>query len=187
MKVFQAPLALLMIVSSVAVAQAPMKKSMGMEKSMLMSMDKTFVTNAGHSDAAEIAMAKMAKMKSKNPTVLKFADMMISEHTMMHADLKKAVMGRTMVPDKPNAMQMKMAAKLNGMSGMAFDKAYMMANVDGHKAAYANAVKGSKMSSDPALKAFFTKGAPKIKMHLDMAMKDQKMMMSGKAMPMKGM
>lgn len=178
MKVFSASAALLAVVAPLAIAQT---------KPMVKSMDKTFVMNAGHSDAAEMSMAMMAKSKSKNPTVLRYADMMIKEHKMMHAELKKVAMDKATVPDKPNAKQMAMANKLKAMSGMAFDKAYMQANVMGHKEAYMNATKGAKMASDPAIKAFFAKGAPKIKMHLDMAEKDTKMMMGGKTMKPKPM
>lgn len=180
MKVHYASAALLLVVAPLAIGQ-----KMAMATKMVSAMDKTFMNNAGHADAAEIAMAMMAKKKSKNPVVLKFADMMITEHKMMHSELKALASQReTMVPDMPNAQQKAMGMKLMKMNGMAFDKAYMAANVAGHKEAYANAVKGSKMAKDMAVRDFFKKGAPKIKMHLNMAMQDQQMLMSGKSMPM---
>ena len=186
MKFSYATAALLLMVAPFAIGQ---KKAMATK--MVSSMDKTFMNNAGHANAAEIEMAMIAMKKSKNPEVLKFADMMVKDHKMMHQELKMLASQReTMVPSKPNAKQMAVGAKLRKLSGMAFDKAYIQANVTGHKEAYANATKASKSAKDMAVRDYFKKGAPKIKMHLDMAMQDMKMMMSGKpmkGMPMKGM
>ena len=89
------------VLSPLASAQ---KKPMAKATKMVISMDKTFMNNSGHSDAAEMGMAMLAKKKSKNPTVLAYADMMIKEHKMMHAGLKSLAMQReTMVPSTPNA------------------------------------------------------------------------------------
>ncbi|RYG87000.1 DUF4142 domain-containing protein [bacterium] len=172
------PVALMMIVAPFAVGQKMAKAT-----KMVSAMDKTFMNNSGHADAAEMAMAMMAKKKSKNPEVLAYADMMIKEHKMMHSELKAlAAQRETMVPDAPNAKQKAVGMKLMKLNGMAFDKAYIMANVAGHKEAYANATKASKMASDVAVRDYFKKGAPKIKMHLDAAVKDQQAMMAGKPM-----
>lgn len=181
MKVFYASAALLLVVAPFAIAQ---KKAMATK--MVTATDKTFMNNAAHSNMAEISMAMIAKQKSKNPEVLRFADMMISDHKMMQSELKALAGQReTQVPDMPNPKQKAVAAKLKSMSGMAFDKMYIQANVTGHKEAYALATKASKNAKDAAVRGYFQKGAPKIKMHLDMAQRDLQLMMSGK--PMKGM
>lgn len=182
------PMALALVVAPLAIAQTKMAKA----TKMVSSMDKTFMNNSGHADAAEIAMANIALKKSKNEEVIAYANMMIKEHKTMHSELKAlAAQRETMVPDVPTAKQKAVGMKLMKLSGMAFDKAYIMANVAGHKEAYANATKASKMAKDTAVRDYFKKGAPKIKMHLDAAMMDQKAMMAGKPMTamsgMKGM
>lgn len=177
MKLSYASAALLLVAASVAVAQ---KNGMG---NKVMGPDKMFMVKASHTNWNEISLAKLAKQKSKNSEVLRYADMMIRDHTMMQTELKALASKRgTMVPEKPDAKGMAMASKLRNMSGMSFDRMYMQANVAGHKEAYALATRARRGARNAAVRAYFTKGAPKIKMHLDMAQKDMKAMMSGKPM-----
>lgn len=182
MKVSYAPLMVALVVAPFAIAQKPMMKSASVGQ-RAMGPDKTYMTKASHSNWNEISLAKMAKQKSKNPEVLRYADLMIKDHTMMQSQLKALASSKgVMVPEKPDAMGMKAASKLRNLSGRAFDKGYIDANVMGHRAAYDLATKASKNAKDANVRAYFAKGAPKIKMHLDAAVKDQKAMMSGKPM-----
>ncbi len=180
MKVSVVSTALMLAVAASYAQTAPKGQTGAKGTKMLSSKDKTFMNNSGHSDAAEMELAMLAQKKSKNEKVLEYAKMMIDEHTQMHSELKAlAAQRETQVPDAPNAKQKAVKAKLSRLNGMAFDKAYLAANVKGHQEAYANAVKASKTANDAAVRDYFAKGAPKIKSHLDMAKMDAKMPMGG--------
>ena len=154
-------------------------QTMAKATAMVSAKDKTFMNNSSRADLAEIAMANLAMKKSKDPQVLKYAQMMLSDHDKLHTELKSlAGQRKTVVPYKPSKEQMAVKTRLSRLSGQKFDLAYFEAQVKGHKAAYANAVKASKSANDAAIRDYFAKGAPIIKKHLDMAtmcLKSEKM------------
>lgn len=182
MKVYAVSTALVL---SIAAAYAPavygqkMAKATAMATAMVTAKDKTFMNVSGRSDLAEIAMANLAMKKSKDPQVLKYAQMMMMDHDKLHTELKSlAGQRKTVVPYQPNKEQMATKTRLSRLNGQKFDLAYFEAQVKGHKAAYANAVKASKTANDAAIRDYFAKGAPIIKKHLDMAtmcLKDERM------------
>jgi len=51
--------------------------------------DKTFVEDAQQGNYAEIAMARLALEKSKDPNVRRFAERMIHDHEMLNSQLKR--------------------------------------------------------------------------------------------------
>lgn len=102
------------------------------------SQATTFLTDAMMIDNAEIAAGQMAVDKGSSQGVKDFGRMLVSEHTAHKAKLV-ALAGPMNVPatddTKPDAKAL--AARLEGLSGAAFDKAFAEGMEDGHKKAIA--------------------------------------------------
>ncbi|HET6724293.1 MAG TPA: DUF4142 domain-containing protein, partial [Chitinophagaceae bacterium] len=95
----------------------------------------------------DISYGEIAKKKSKNEDILKFAETMISDHNAVIAQAA-ALAQKLGVTPKDNAVSQKLLADaektkkmLRSKSGKAFDKAYIDNEVDYHKAVIA-AVEG---------------------------------------------
>jgi predicted outer membrane protein len=74
------------------------------------------------------------------------------------------------LPAEPDAKHKAMAAKLDKMSGDAFDKAYMkQAGVQDHKTVHAKLMAAAKKAKDPELKALVEKTEPVVAQHLKSA------------------
>jgi putative membrane protein len=87
----------------------------------------------------DIAAGELAKSKTKNGDVKSFAEMMIKDHTAMQADGEKVAKAANITPEE-NDTSKKMqadadatAAKLKGLDGAEFDKAYADAEVAMHQ------------------------------------------------------
>ncbi len=96
-------------------------------------VDRTFIRTAAMGGTAEIALSKVALMRSKNPRVIAFARQMVHDHTMAG----KQLMGVAMKVEAPapmvlDAKHQAIKARLMHLSGRAFDKAYLTAMVVDH-------------------------------------------------------
>jgi len=121
----------------------------------------------------DVNYAKIAKVKSKNADVLKFAQTMSDDHT---AVIKQAValVTKLGVTPKDNAVSQKLLSdaektkkQLNSKSGKAFDKAYIDNEVAYHKAVI-NAVENLLIpqSQNAELKQLLQAVVPTLKAHL---------------------
>ena len=163
---------LLTCIVTVTFAFAPLSRAMA----DVAASDKTFVKKAAVGGMAEVDMGKMAQEKGSSQDVKDFGAMMVKDHTANNDDL--AALAKTkglMVPDKLDSMHQKMADKLSGLSGTAFDTAYINDMVMGHEKMLA-LMKSEESSSDPDLKSFATKTSETVQMHLDKAKEIQSKM-----------
>ena len=121
----------------------------------------------------DIGFAEIAKKKSKDADVLKFAETMASDHKAV-IDQAVALVTRLHVSPKDNAVSQKMTADaaktrkmLNSKSGAAFNKAYIDNEVAYHKAVI-SAVETLLIpqAQNADLKALLEKVVPTLKAHL---------------------
>lgn len=95
--------------------------------------DGMFTKMAAMGGTAEIALSKVALMKSSDPKIKSFAQKMIQEHTAMGSALK--VTAQTAHLPAPMVLDPKhraIRAKLMRLSGKSLDSAYMAAMIDDH-------------------------------------------------------
>jgi predicted outer membrane protein len=120
---------------------------------------------------AEVDAGKMAQSKSSNDQVKSFAQQMIDDHGKALTDVQTLAQQKGVtLPTETDAKHKAMAAKLDKMSGDAFDKAYMaQAGVSDHKKVHAQLLKDAKRAKDPDLKALAEKMAPVVEQHLKSA------------------
>ena len=142
--------------------------------------DEKILKEMAMADMAEVEGGKMAQSKSQNSDVKAFAQQMIDDHTANLNEVKALAQARGVtLPTEPDAKHKAMAAKLDKMSGDAFDKAYMkQAGVQDHKAVHAKLMAAAKKAKDPELKALVEKTEPVVAQHLKSA-EQMKMAKSG--------
>ena len=134
------------------------------------NMDATFLKNTAEANMGEVAAAKMAQPKSQKADVKNFAQHMIDDHTAMEKDVEFAAAGlKVTLPTVPSKSDQKEAQKLAAMDGAAFDKAYMDAQVKGHKKVLAEMKHESSTTQNAQLRDLATKGSQKVAEHLKMA------------------
>ncbi|ACT50577.1 MULTISPECIES: DUF4142 domain-containing protein [Methylovorus] len=135
--------------------------------------DKNFFENAAQANKAEIAASEMAKSKSKNPQVLKFADQMIKDHTEAYAALSALAKTKGVeIPTEPSLMQKAKAKLLSTKDGKDFDEEYAESiGVAAHKDTVELFEKTAKNADDADVKQFANKMLPGLKHHLAEAKK----------------
>jgi putative membrane protein len=133
-------------------------------------LDQKHASAAAEGGLAEVQFGQLAEKKASNPKVKAFAQKMVKDHSAANEELK-GVAGRNQIqlPVALNAEHQAAYKKLNGLSGAAFDKAYIEGQVKDHEAAYKVFSEGAKDSQNQDLKKFFDKHQGHIKMHLDTA------------------
>jgi putative membrane protein len=127
-------------------------------------------------NSVDIDAGKLAKSKSKNPEVKKFAQQMITDHTAVN---KSAVALATKLHVKPEDNETSQSLKKGGddnisnlknLKGKEFDKAYVDHEVDYHQAVLDTIDKTLIPSAQNAdLKALIEKVRPNIAAHLEHA------------------
>jgi putative membrane protein len=132
--------------------------------------DATFLKNTANANMSEVAAAQMAQSKSQNDDVKNFAQHMIDDHTAMEKDVESAASGlKVTLPTSPSKSDQKDAKKLEALDGAAFDKAYMDAQVKGHKKVLAEMKHESSTTQNAQLRDMASKGSEKVADHLKMA------------------
>ena len=138
----------------------------------LSSGDRNFVQAATSGWLAEVATAQLAQQHSASPQVRKFADRMIADHTQANSDLQQIVEQEEediTLPAQPVGKDAAAAAKLRGLNGAAFDRAYLQATVSDHQQAIALFSKEASSGQNPALKDFAQQTLPILQQHLQLA------------------
>jgi predicted outer membrane protein len=133
--------------------------------------DEKILKDMAMANMAEVEGGKLAQGKSQSSEVKAFAQQMIDDHTANLNEVKALAQARGVtLPTEPDAKHKAMAAKLEKMSGDAFDKAYMkQAGVQDHKAVHAKLKAASKKAKDPEVKALVDKTEPVVAQHLKSA------------------
>lgn len=133
---------------------------------------QSFANTAAASDTFEIATSKLALDKSSSAAIKKYANQMIAAHTASTDKLKATTAGLSpaITPDPTlNADQQAKLDSMKGLTGSAFDTAYIAAQQDAHQQAL-DLLKAYGATGDvPALKTFATGLAPTVAAHLNMA------------------
>ena len=136
-----------------------------------------FLTDAMKGDNSEVMLGKLAASQGSSQGVKDLGQMLVDDHGA-HKTKVADMAGTMSVPatdaTKPEADAM--AKKLKGMSGAAFDKAFIDGAVEDHQKDIA-AYQAEAASSDPAaVTAFAKETIPTLQKHLDKAMSLQKSM-----------
>ena len=132
--------------------------------------DKAFLRDATQGSNFEIQAAQLALQKSKSPDVQQFAQMMIHDHNQLNEQMKPiasqaGVMPPTGISKKDKAVY----AKLQGLNGDDFDKAYIQDMIKDHTADLKAFQTEANSGQLPAEKNAASQGATVVQMHLQHA------------------
>lgn len=95
--------------------------------------DRMFTKMAAMGGTAEIALSKVAMMKSSDPKIKGFAQMMVKDHMAMGGALKVTAQSASLpAPMVLDPEHRAIRAKLMRLSGKSLDSAYMAAMIDDH-------------------------------------------------------
>jgi putative membrane protein len=134
-----------------------------------MTADTEFLTEAAQGGMAEVELGKLAASKATNAEVKKFAEQMVTDHSKANDELKALAAKKNLsLPTDVSAKHKSLMEKLNGLSGAAFDKAYVEAMVDDHGEDTEAFKDESEDGKDADVKAWAGKTLPTLQKHLDM-------------------
>ena len=113
-------------------------------------------------------MGKLAQSKSQNADVKAFAQKMVEDHGKALTEVQTLAQSKGVtLPTELDAKHKAMSAKLEKMSGDAFDKAYAkQGGVGAHKETLAKLQKASKGAKDADVKGQVDKMIPVVQEHL---------------------
>jgi putative membrane protein len=143
------------------------------------AQDTNFAIQAAQGGITEVKLAALAMRKSKNPTVLSFAQRMKTDHTKNNAQLAAIVkLEGSMPPSDVGAANRAVMGRLQGLNGAAFDRAYLAGQVSAHKKMLVLVKAEASSGSNDKLVAFAKQTAPVVQQHLGMASMDARMVAS---------
>ncbi len=136
--------------------------------------DSLFIVQAATGGMAEVELGNLALATSTNSSVKDFATMMVADHTKSNEQLMAMAKNKSFtLPDSLDGAHKATADGLRGLTGSAFDKAYMQAMVDGHQKMLALLQTEAQTGMDANLKDYAIKTAPVVQTHLEHAQKIQ--------------
>jgi len=132
--------------------------------------DKQFVTKAAQGGMAEVELGQLAASKGSNDAVKQFGQKMVDDHGKANEELKSLAQQKNItLPSEPDAKTKSEKARLEKLSGEAFDKAYISHMVTDHKKDVAEFKKESSSGKDPDVKQWAGKTLPTLQEHLKLA------------------
>ncbi len=155
----------------------------GMQGPGQSALDKMFVKKAMQGSMAEVQLGQLTLQKSQNEQVKQFAQRMIDDHTKLNDQMKPVAQQLGVDPPTQVSKKDKSAmAKLQGLSGSAYDQAYIKDMVKDHKQDLNEFQMEASSGQDQTVKDAANQGSKVIAQHLQMAQqlaKDQSITMAG--------
>jgi len=155
------------IITGAAVAGMLLMASAAM--AAMTPMDKMFAMKAAQGGIFEVKSSQIALQKTHNMRVMNVARRMVKEHSAANNELKTAAQDNgTTLPTKTDPMHQAVIAKLSGLSGAAFDKAYIASQEKAHTDTVKLFEKEIAMGKSAGFTAFASKNLPEIEDHTKM-------------------
>jgi putative membrane protein len=145
--------------------------------------DKAFLKKALEGSMAEVQLAQLALTKTSSEQIKQFAQRMITDHTKL-LDVTKSVAQQNgvAIPSGPSKKEMASMAKLRGLTGADFDKAYVKDMLKDHKDDDNDFKMEAQNAQIPNVKMLASRGEPVIASHLQMIEQISKSMNGGSGM-----
>lgn len=134
------------------------------------SGEMSFVRLAGSSNLMEIRLGQLAQSKSVNSAVKQFGQRMVTDHTQMQEQLTATArsMGQVFTPTIQQEHGQEIA-RLTGMSGGEFDRAYMNLMIRGHQEDVNQFQSQSQTASSSQIRSLASSSLPLLQQHLSLA------------------
>ena len=149
---------------------APKQQQANKAKGALEAQDARYLRQIAQADLAEVQAGKLAANKASNAEVKRFAQHMVDDHGKHLGEARSLAKSKGMqLPSAPAKKHQDAMKKLEGMSGAAFDRAYMQQMVKDHEEELKLVQETAKKAKDKELKSAAEKAVPVIQKHLEMA------------------
>ncbi|MGC5010484.1 DUF4142 domain-containing protein [Streptosporangium sp. DT93] len=138
--------------------------------------DRDFLVKAHQSNLSEIEAGKAAQQKTADPsgrpnatTVRELGEMFIADHTKLDATVRQvAARLRVELPPAPAPAQREQLDKVAALNGAEFDKAWITAELAGHRATLAAVDKEIASGASPEVKQIAVTARPVVQKHIDL-------------------
>jgi len=133
------------------------------------SADAAFIKKAAVGGMAEVDLGTLASSKASDDKVKSFAQKMVTDHGKANDELKMLAASKQIeLPSAIDSKHQATHARLDKLSGSAFDRAYVSDMLADHKKDVAEFKHQSTSATDPDVKAFASKTLPTLEEHLRM-------------------
>jgi len=129
--------------------------------------DRGFVAKAAVGGLAEVQLGELAQRNGASSQVKQFGAQMVRDHGKANEELKGIASAKAIQPPAQlDAKHAELSARLQKLSGAEFDREYVRAMLDAHKADVALFERQAANGRDAELKAFAQKTLPTLRQHL---------------------
>lgn len=154
----------------------------GVNEAQQTAIDKIFVKKAMQGSLAQVQLGELTLQKSSNDQVKQFAKKMIDDHTQLNEQLRPiALQLNADIPTEVSKKDKSLIGKMQGLSGPAYDQAYIKEMVKVHKQDLSDFHLETVHGNTPSIRDAATQGGQSIAEHLQMAQqlaKDQNVVAS---------
>ncbi len=134
--------------------------------------DRMFIHKAAEGGMAEVQLGQLAEQRASSQAVKDFGQRMVTDHGKADQKLDSlASSDGVTVPTTLDAKDQALYDRLSGLSGSAFDRAYMRAMVNDHMQDVAEFQRESAAAQNPAVRSFVSNTLPTLQDHLHLAKK----------------
>ena len=131
--------------------------------------DKAFATIAAQGGIFEVKSSEIALSKTHNMRVMNVAKRMVKEHSAANAELKTVAQNNSVaLPTDTDSKHKAIISKISGLSGTAFDKAYIASQETAHTDTVKLFEKEIAKGKSIGFTAFASKNLPEIEDHTKM-------------------
>jgi len=132
--------------------------------------DATFVRAIAIGGRAEIAFAQLAEQRTQVPGIRQFAQLMVQDHTKANNRLMELARPAGLpIPEELDQDHRTERASIEGLSGAAFDNAYLRGQITDHQQSVQLLEFEIGSGQDRALKQFAVETLPIVMRHLTLA------------------
>ncbi len=134
----------------------------------LNQQDKKFLAQAHRSNLAEILSSKLAEKKSTDTAVRDMARKLVADHTKLDAAVRQtAQKAGVELPQTPGPKQRATLDALSNLSGAAFTRAWITAQIAGHRQTLSNINNELQDGSSAEVKKLASDAKPVVQGHLE--------------------
>jgi putative membrane protein len=132
--------------------------------------DQEFTVTASMSNQAEIELGQLAATRGNHPAVKSYGQMMVTDHTMVGAELDSIAASLNLsTPDTLDAKHKQLKQTLSTVSGRTFDSIYIASQIEDHQFAIHVFEQERTYGANTRLRNFAAKHLPHLQMHLQKA------------------
>ncbi|MFE0752922.1 DUF4142 domain-containing protein [Inquilinus sp. NPDC058860] len=132
-----------------------------------------YVRSTGMSGLFEVESSRVATSRARSADVGRFARMMVRDHIVANARIRRAAAASDPALQPPTALDPERREELAALRSAArpdFDRLYMHGQIDGHQKALELQQSYRVSGSDPGLKALASELSPMVQRHLEEAL-----------------